>query len=61
MATDIEKTTPPHEAGAEVAVARDRKGAGGLDVVPMEEEAVQDVVHVHLTWRSWVCMGILDG
>lgn len=26
-----------------------------FNVVPLSEEAVQDAVHINLSWRSWVC------
>lgn len=58
MAVDIEKTVAPQEDHADVKAdmehAHHNKGSGGMDIVPMDEEATQDVVHVHLTWRSWV-------
>jgi hypothetical protein len=25
-------------------------------VLPISQEAVQDAYHVHLSWRSWVCI-----
>jgi len=25
-----------------------------INVIPIEQEAVQDAVHIDLTWRSWV-------
>lgn len=58
MAVDIEKTVAPQEDNADVKGdmehAHHNKGPGGMDIVPMDEEATQDVVRVHLTWRSWV-------
>lgn len=30
-----------------------------LEVVPIEEEAHQDAVHINLSWRSWVRLLLL--
>ena len=29
-----------------------------IDVVPLEQEAVQDAVHIDLGWRSWLVVFI---
>lgn len=32
--------------------------ADELDVVPIEEEAVRNAVHINLSWRSWLVVFI---
>lgn len=58
MAVDIENAASPQEESTAPKEGAERvpeqKSHGGQDVVPMEDEAVQDAVHINLTWRSWV-------
>ncbi|OTA86134.1 hypothetical protein M434DRAFT_82340 [Hypoxylon sp. CO27-5] len=54
MSSDTEKPT--------VASAEDKKSGLGhkeeLEVVPIEQEAVEGAYHVHLSWRSWLVVFI---
>lgn len=42
------KQPPPQPPPPPPHAARD----GGI--VPIEQEAVEDAAHIHLSWRSWV-------
>lgn len=51
MATPGEKT-----GGAEVRLEHsEHHHHKEIHPIPIEQEAVQDAVHVQLGWRSWVC------
>lgn len=50
MADDIEKPTP--QTSSEKAEKSEHEDVEV--VVPIQQEAFEDVYHVHLSWRSWV-------
>lgn len=49
--TDKKPATPVGEA-EHVSIGEEQRDP---IAIPIEEEAVQDAYHVHLSWRSWVC------
>lgn len=51
MADNLEKLAP-QTAPAEVEKIEQEE----LEVVPIQQEAVEGAYHVHLSWRSWVQM-----
>lgn len=66
MAANIEKpTAATRDATADVEEAIAVADGGhrhdrqeGMDVIPLDQEAVEDVVHINLTWRSWLVVFI---
>ncbi|KAI1176124.1 major facilitator superfamily domain-containing protein [Nemania sp. FL0916] len=48
MADDIEK--PLQQAASE----KEEKEPEHLEVVPIQQEAVEDAIHINLSWRSWL-------
>ncbi|KAK5630332.1 hypothetical protein RRF57_006047 [Xylaria bambusicola] len=53
MADDIEKYTP--QASSEKA---EKSEYEDVDVVPIQQEAIEDAYHIHLSWRSWLVVFI---
>jgi hypothetical protein len=54
---DVEKPKVVHAATSQTETSdkTDKPGGHGIfEIVPIEQEAVEDVHHVHLSWRSWV-------
>ncbi|KAI1407673.1 MFS general substrate transporter [Hypoxylon sp. FL1857] len=54
MSSDTDKPT-------EASVTDQKSGLGHkeeLEVVPIEQEAVEDAYHIHLSWRSWLVVFI---
>lgn len=50
MSTEAEKPSATSVEGHKFGVGYKEE----LEVVPIEQEAIQDAYHVHLSWRSWV-------
>lgn len=51
---DYEKPSAAHVQDGHATTMVDSSHGRSIHVVPIEQEALEDAHHVHLSWRSWV-------
>jgi hypothetical protein len=47
-----------HHPDPRVSLEKDQHGQQQPAIVPIEQEALEDVEHIHLSWRSWLVVFI---